>query len=275
MPLIDPEAIAPIIGGDIIGRLILLPGTTIQDNEYGIDVMVRPFFGMEDEVRELAPRRGDHDEWLPNFICTDRSFVSGKGKTATALVTYKGLIGSDLPQPNVKGGWREASAQLSTTRSEGKYGELGMLMLGLGNGGGAGADNVTPTNGSNGSAGSANSLVGIAEKQSGEVTVTYHSPTTSFMYITRKEPKKPKYAGVLLASESDFQIIEIQPASFRGRPIANGEVRTIEFEKDKVGSFWEVMEVNQGILTSLPVAMGGVKAVNFPPGNRPKTLSLR
>lgn len=271
----DPEALAPIVGGELLGNLILLPGSTIQDNEYGLDVLVRPFFAMEDEIFELAPRRGEPDQWLPNFVVTDRSFVSGRAKTATALITYKGLIGNDLPPPTVKGGWRETSAQLSTTRSLGKFGDLGMLDIGVGSGGTNNNGSVTPTNGGDGSAGGATSLTALAESQSGEVSVTYHSPTTTFFYISRKEPKKPRFPNVLLASDGDFQIVEILPASFRGRPIANREIRTISFEKEKVGRYWQVMEANQGLLTSLPVTMMGAKAMSFPPGYKPRQLNLR
>lgn len=277
MPIFDPEAVAPIISTELFTRLTLLPGTTITDNEFGLDTMVRPYFAMAEEIMELVPKRGEVDLWLPNFSCTDVSYVYGRGLTATAMVTYKGLVGNDLPPPSVKGGWAEASAQLSTTRASGLFGDLGMLDLGLGNAGlteGGGSFSITPQNGTGGT-GTAQTLQSLAEEQTGEVTVTYHSPTTTYLYITRKEPRRPKYFGSLLASDGDFEIIEIQPASFKGRPIVNREVRTMRFDKEKVGRYWQVMEVNQGLLTSLPVAMRGMRAATFWPGFRPRMLDIR
>lgn len=277
MPIFDPEAVAPIISTELIGALTLLPGTTITDNEYGLDTMVRPFFGMADEIMTLAPKRGEADLWFPNFSMTDISYVFGRGCTATALVTYKGLVGNDLPPPTVRGGWSETSAQLSTTRARGLFADRGMMELGLGNLGltdGGSNTSIIPQNGTGG-AGDAATLKSLGEEQTGEVTVTYHSPTTTYLYITRKEPKKQKYYGSILASDGDFQIIEIQPASFKGRPICNREIRTIRFDKEKVGRYWQVMEVNQGILTSLPVALRSMRALSFPTGYRPRALDMR
>lgn len=275
MPIVDPLAIAPILGGSVSGILTLLPGTTIQDNEYGLDVMVRPFFGMEAEIRDLAPRRGDPDLWLPNFTCTDRSFQSGKGMTCTAMITYKGIVGTDLPPPSVKGGWKETSTQLSTAQGMGPFASLGMLDVGMGKSGGNGSTSVTPTNGADGSQAAQSSLDNIIKAISAEVSVTYNSPTTTFLYVTKKEPKKPRYPNVLLASAGDFEILEILPASFHGRPVCNREVRTMSFEKEKVGRFWQVQEVNQGILTSLPVALQGAKALAFASDKKPRLINAR
>lgn len=268
----DPLPAAALeFAGAIRGVLTLQVGSVWGDNDYGLDLLTRPFLGFTDEIYGLLPNYGDPDDFMPNMKLTNRQVTEGAGMQSIALLTYKGIRSGVLPPPSVEGGYSLTTTQVSTVAGYGTYSTAGVIALQLGS--------IVRRLGLEGANRQrlilfrkviddqileGKTLEEIAQEESGEVNITYNSPSTTFMYVEKKEPKKPKFAGQLLATDGDYEIKDIQPASFKGRPICNHVVQTETFHKKKQGSFWECMEVNKGLITNIKVAMGGFELCNMP-----------
>lgn len=264
---------APLPAADIIyssaikGVLTPLPGATTTTNGFGLNVLNRPYFGFIEEIYSLIPPYDSSDEFFPYMKLVDWTVTEGRGRTAVAVLMFKGIRDGNIPPESVEGGFNQASVQLSTIRGRGDYATSGMIDLGLGNlAGGTGVDGKNankilqlPYIAQQQESFFQATLAQLATEESGEVSVSYKSPTTTWMYVTQKEPKKPKHIGELLATEGDFDVDDIQPASFQGRPVCNREVRTVRFSKRRQGSWWECIEVNQGVLSNLKVTMRGIR----------------
>lgn len=215
----------------------------MEPNRFGIDVLTRPFFGFTDEIYALIPEYGESDLWMPSMKVFSYKVTEGRGLTSIAVVVYKGLKSDRIPDPTVRGGWAESSAQISVTR---KTSDGGSFDLNLSDGVG-GADNT---------------LSGItAADETGELNITYRSPTTTFEYVVRERPLGPRFKGALLAGTIDYSIVDIRPATFVGTPIFNREIRTIRFDVNPSAGLFEVTETNQGLIVSRKVATRSILAV--------------
>lgn len=216
--------------GALRGKLTLLPGSVTTDNEHGIDILIRTYFGFLEDIYKLAPNKGDKDPWLPTMRATSRMFTEDKALTGTVRVEYKGLLQDKIPDLAVRGSWVEETAQLSVTQDQGDS-SFGLILAN-----GVGTAKVTY------------SLSDQELTQGTEVSITYRSPRTVFMYVTRKKPRKPKYNNTLLQSVADFSITEMRPARVFGRPLAIVVVRCKGFDVEPVGSYWQVTETQQALL---------------------------
>jgi hypothetical protein len=199
-----------------------------MDNEHGIDTLSRTFFGFTDEIYKLAPRKGDKDKWIPSMRCTDRSFIENRGLAAQVTCTYKGLLDDKIPDLIVTGGWSEESVQLPVVTG---VPGTGLIMTSA----------LVPT---------ADPDPGNAD-QVQDATVTYHAPRSTFLYVTRKRPTGPKYAGQLLISVFDFAIVDIRPARLAGRPAGELVVRCVRYDVAPVGAYWQVTEEQKAMLIPL------------------------
>lgn len=252
------------------------PQFTIDD--YGADEMVRTFLGRSDLLKEFLRgwKKKVADTEFPQLSVTNRSCASWCPGMVQVKLIFKGLLDDDLPDPMVEGGWVTETSQVGLITGFGSFAQLGHIDLGLGNrGGSTGATGinmnlrlVVP------GAGRDYTLRELAELEAAEVAITYRSPMTQFRYVTRKEPKKPLYSNVLLVSDGDFEISDVRPAIFAGRPVLNREIKTIEFRKARIGRYWEVSEATQGFLVSSKVAMRGVIGRFRVTGKKPHTLNI-
>lgn len=99
--------------------------------------------------------------------------------------------------------------------------------------------------------------------------IFYRAPTTTYRYILRRQPKKPIFAGRLLQTEMDWEVLEYRgPTGTDGQdfhevalPTASTITRTAfvpnrynyartvvtsMFDAQEVGDYWEVTEQNEG-----------------------------
>lgn len=231
------------IGGNIRGKLTLLPGSVVTNNDIGIDTLSRPFFGFTDEIYNLLPKEGDPDEYFPSMRRTTYSVTEGRGRMSVANVVYAGIIDDALPNPVVEGGWTESSAQLAVRQSD-RFANGSSSIYGGTMHLAPGKENTTPED------------LQDDNDATAEANITYHTPVTTFKYITRKRPTGPRFRGVLLSGTADFSVVEIRPASIRGTILYVRQIRTVEFQTTKIGAYFQVMEKNQGYLVSPKIAKG-------------------
>lgn len=249
----------------------------LTEDFWGMDELTRIFEGRNDLLVPfiLKFKKKYFDDEFPQLGLTNRVIVPGRAFTKVTL-TYKGLLDNDLPDPVVEGGWTQDSARVGLMFGQGKFSTHGWMDLGLGNFGSrtTGNQKSLPIAGLLSTAVVRKSLEQIGDEETAEVEITYNAPRTTFHYVTRKEPKVPRYGQTLLLSEGDFEIVETRPATFRGRPVINREIRTVDFQKRRAGNFWEVSEVTQGKLVPARVAMRGMAGRFKISGKKPKTLNF-
>lgn len=245
----------------------------LAEDFWGMDELTRVFEGRSDLLgRFMAGLRKKYFDYeFPQLGITNRSAKSDNGIT-TVEVKYKGLLDNDLPDPVVEGGWVEDTASIGLVLGYGKMAARGWIDLNLGNKGSDLARNLAQSPYILDAVDK--SLEELSDEESAEIEITYNAPTTSFYYVTRKEPKGPKYGQTILLSEGDFEITDIRPAIFRGRPIINREIRTVAWNKRRAGNYWECSETSQGKLVSTKVAMRGTAGKFKISGRRPKTLNF-
>lgn len=247
-------------------------------DDYGADALTRKFLGRADQLKDWLKqwKKKAPDEEFPQLSLVARNIGNGGPGLVSVSLVFKGLLDDDIPDPVVEGGWAEEQTQVGLIASLGSYAQHGAVDLGLGNrGGGIGASGINMNlklfiEG----VGNQYTLRELAELEAAQCTLIYRSPTTRFRYVVRKEPKAPKYGGVILLSDGDFDILDARPATFSGRPVINRELRTKEFEKRRVGNYWEVSEVTQGVLVSSKVAMRGVIGRFIVSGLRPSRFNV-
>lgn len=112
------NAPAPIFLGKS-GILTPLPGSTMQKNAYGIDVLTRQFSCPRSKVSTAIPAKSSADVFYPNLRATGNySVTEGEGLLCTLTVEYKGLLGGFLPDPLI-------STSLSTGQTSATSGDTG------------------------------------------------------------------------------------------------------------------------------------------------------
>lgn len=248
--------LAPIVGGRVQGKLTLQEGSEVTGNRYGADVLSRVFFGFTSEIYKLLPIRGvTKDKWLPNFVCEDYKVTEERGGTAIARVTYIGLV-KGLPLPKVDGGWSEQTASVSTTILEGAFYNGAVICSGTGSLSPNGylmvpSNSTTPKNGI------PSGYYVPQLEDSGEASVSYNAPETTYTYITNKEPTGPIYSDQLIITNSNFQINEVRPATIIGRIVYALITRTSKFDVSRQGKYWSVIETTRGVMSSAMQIAGG------------------
>lgn len=255
--------IDPIINGLIKGKLTLQTGSETTGNMYGADVLVRNFFGLTKEVYGFLPIRGiSRDKWLPNFLCNDFKVTEGRGTTSEVRVTYIGLTGR-IPLPEITGGWSDQTASVSTTINAGPYFNGAVICSGVGSVS-AGGYLVVDANTTIPFRSLGNIVLVPAGKyapqleDSGEASVSYNAPETTYTYIVDKEPTGPIF-GTQLQSAGNyaFQINEVRPATILGRIVYSLVTRSVKFDVKRQGAYWGVTEITRGQITSAMVTAGG------------------
>lgn len=242
-----PDSAAPIIeGGAIRGRLILKTGSTLTDNEAGVDTLVRSYFAFTDEIARLRPKRGTPDSVYPTLRVSNRQITEERGLTCTLVVTSVGLVDDELPPVLIKGGWTETTIQVGTVIDHGDS-SLGLLIVIS-----DGAGNLVGQNGE---------LINTTT-ESGSVNITYRAPKTSVTYLTREVPKKQMYPNYLIAEVAELTVVDIQPANYRGRPVVAQVISSESMQIDQVGSYWQVTESNAAALQSRTTAAATTTALS-------------
>jgi hypothetical protein len=259
LPTPLPQAQA-IVVGDIRGKLTLLEGSSSSRNFHGLDVMTRNYSGFTDEIYDLLPNEGDKDPYFPSMRVVDYKVTEGRGLRSVANVVTMGTLRNKLPKPVIKGGWKEATAQLTAIPGGAKT--LWQDITSKGNGLGSGSFSSGGSGGGSGGSGFG-SLADLDKSANSEVSVTYNSPTTTFLWVTNRKPTRPRYPGYLLAADQSFETIDVRPASFQGSILYGKVIRCITFEVEKVGSYYQVTEENQGLLVSSGIALGIVEGTRF------------
>jgi len=245
----------PIVQGMIRGRLTPIPGSTVTNNKYGVDSLVRRYFGFTDEIYKLLPKKGiTRDAYIKTMLCDSYKVTEGKGLTSEAEVTYIGLVDDKLPPVNVTGGWSEQTVQLSTTTRYGTFNQ-GPIVVGYPEVGTAGDGLPTKM------------LVGVnynpVTDDTGEASIIYHSPESTFVYLTKKKPTAPKYFDTLQVGTADFSIKEVRPNTISGRIVYAMVIRTVRFDVVRAGLYWQITETTRGTLTSAKVLSGFAGALGF------------
>ena len=81
-------------------NLTPIPGSTMQKNAYGIDVLNRQFSCPREKVSSSVPAKASSDIFYPNLRATGNYSVNeGEGLLATLSVEYKGLLNNFIPDP--------------------------------------------------------------------------------------------------------------------------------------------------------------------------------
>jgi len=96
---------------------IPLPGSTMQKNYYGIDVLNRQFSCPRSEVGNSIPPKASSDFFYPNLCATGNYSVNeGEGLMTTISVEYKGLLNNFIPDPLITYGM--GTGQTSATNGD-------------------------------------------------------------------------------------------------------------------------------------------------------------
>jgi hypothetical protein len=256
------ESRQPMFGGD----------------SFNMATMTREFIGPVELEQAFLQRWKvtTPDTEFPNFALSEppSSTDFGAGLKQVTL-TFVGMPGADLPQPIVRKGSSLETAQVGLMPNFGSYQSFGAIFTGIGN------QPLYTGAQIQGSQVIANTPTGLRPIPmadllitNGALTITYRSPWTEFRYVSKKEPVERKYKEKLMFTQGDFEILDLRPTNFIGRPVINSVVREVDFQAERAGRHWHCIERNQGMLMSLPASLKGILAQVQISGQKPKVYNV-
>lgn len=210
------------------------PEWSLQINDRGgADTLSRPYRGNAETLGEFLKQfpKQSPDPAYPQ-LKREGALISGDRSFPTVTLQYKGIFDDDLPEVQKSGGWRRQTATLIMQPLDGSETER--------------------------------------EDSSTQCTIIYYAPTSTFRYVTRKQPTAQKYAGQILQTDAaweirqirgatDVQLYEARPAGWQAGITTGGTIRpgffnfvrtvgTSIFTFTQAGDYWEVVEENEGLI---------------------------
>ncbi len=210
------------------------PEWSLQINDRGgADTLSRPYRGNAELLGEFLKQfpKSSADPEYPQ-LKREGVLVSGDRSFPTVTLQYKGIFDDDLPEVQKSGGLRRQTVTLTMQALDGSETER--------------------------------------EDSTTQCTLVYMAPTSTFRYVTRKQPTAQKYEGQILQTDMNWEIrqvrgasnvllYEARPASWQAGITTGGAIRpgffnfvrtvgTSIFTFQQAGDYWEVVEENEGLI---------------------------